>query len=324
MAYGVLSPGAHRLADRSGVVATWRSGFRGSRHDGLADDLELIELEIELTHMKLCYTPSTIRPPGLRTRAASLLALAGLVHAAAGSDLQEAPTPFVSGTLDLSGNTHFVSYGQDIWGTGNDWGHNSPIFNPSIELTLDLGKGWSGMLGTWWDVNRNAPSDIGNAIQEVDVWAGVGYGVGDFSFTLLYQEWLYAGQSERIVDFVIGYDHWLNPSLTLHGRVDHDIGPDFKNGLTTVLGVAPGKDFGPVSVSLPLNVAFDTDGMHGGDAGFSFASAGIDASVPLTFVTKGNWSLNGGIAVYHTDDDVIVGNPDDTFVTARLGVSLGF
>jgi hypothetical protein len=274
--------------------------------------------------MKLCNTPYTPRFPSLRKGALSLVALAGLVQAASGSDIHGAPTPFVTGTLDLSGNTHFVSYGQDIWGTGNDWSRNSPIFNPSIELNLDLGKGWSGILGTWWDVNRNAPSDIGNAIQEVDVWAGLGYGVGDFSFTLLYQEWLYAGQSERIVDFVVGYDHWLNPSLTLHGRVDHNIGPDFKNGLTTVLGIAPGKDFGKVSVSLPLNVAFDTDGMHGGDAGFSFFSAGIDASVPLTFVPKGDWSLNGGFAFYYTNDDVIVGNPDDAFVTARLGVSLAF
>jgi hypothetical protein len=37
---------------------------------------------------------------------------------------------------------------------------------------------------------------------------------------------------------VVNYGHWLNPSLTLHGRVDHDIGPDFDNGLATALGIA--------------------------------------------------------------------------------------
>jgi hypothetical protein len=254
--------------------------------------------------------------------------LAGMATHAIGSEVEveveEAESPFVSGTLILSGNTHFVSYGQDIWGTGNDWGHNSPVFNPSIELNFDLGKGWSGILGTWWDVNNNADSSIGNAVQEVDVWAGVAYGVEKWSFRLLYQDWMYASQSERIVDFVVGYEHWLNPSLTLHARVDNDIGPDFENGLATVLGVAPGTDVGPVTLTFPLKVAFDTDGFHGGDAGFSFFSAGIDAGVPLTFIPEGDWRFNAGLVFYYTNDDVIPTNPDEAFITANLGVTLAF
>jgi hypothetical protein len=254
--------------------------------------------------------------------------LAGMATHAIGAEVEaeveETEAPFVSGTLILSGNTHFVSYGQDIWGTGNDWGHNSPVFNPSIELNFDLGKGWSGILGTWWDVNNNADSSIGNAVQEVDVWAGVAYGVEKWSFKLLYQDWMYASQSERIVDFIVGYEHWLNPSLTLHARVDNDIGPDFENGLATVLGVAPGTDVGPVTLTFPLKVAFDTDGFHGGDAGFSFFSAGIDAGVPLTFIPEGDWRFNAGLVFYYTNDDVIPTNPDEAFITANLGVTLAF
>ncbi len=273
--------------------------------------------------MKLSTTRNLHNSFGRRLGATTLIAgLAGLT--ATGAEVDAPEKSAVSGTLNLSGNTHFVSYGQDIWGVGNDWGHNSPTFNPSLELSLDLGKNWSGILGTWWDVNNNADSSIGNAIQEVDVWAGLGYGVEKWKFTLLYQDWNYGGQSERIVDFIVGYDHWLNPSLTLHARVDNEIGPDFKNGLATVLGIAPGKDLGPVSLSLPVKVAFDSAGFHGGDAGFSFASAGVNASVPLTFIPKGDWTFSGGLVFYYTHDEVIPGNPDDAFITANAGVSLSF
>jgi opacity protein-like surface antigen len=252
--------------------------------------------------------------------AASLLL--GLSPIAAQDAVMEEPeAPVVTGTLSLTGNTHFISYGQDIWGAGTSW--DAPIFNPSIELSYDLGGGFSAILGTWWDLNNNAPSNIGNVIQEVDAWIGLGYGAGDWSFTLLYQEWMYASQSERIVDFIVGYDHWLNPSLTLHARVDHDIGPDFSNGLATVLGIAPGTEAGPVSFSFPVNVAFDTDEFHGGDAGFSFASVGAGASVPLTFL-RGAWTLDAGVTFYHTNDDVIPSNPDEDFLTGSLGVTLAF
>lgn len=254
----------------------------------------------------------------------ALLGAAPLLAAGTASFAEEADAPFVTGTLDLSGNTHFISYGQDIWGAGSDWGRNTPLFNPSLELNFDLGAGWKGILGTWWDVNNNADSSIGNAVQEVDVWIGVSYSVEEWTFTLLYQDWMYAGQSERIVDFKVGYAHWLNPGLTLHARVDNDLGNGYDNGLTTVLGIAPGKEFEAVNLSFPVNVAFDTEGMHAGDAGFSFVSAGVGASVPLTFMPRGDWTFNAGLTIYYTDRDVIRDNNDCAFLTANAGIRLTF
>src|SRR5690606_7038815 len=125
--------------------------------------------------------------------------------------------------------------------------------------------------------------------------------------------WMYGGQSERILDFKVGYSHWLNPSLTLHARVDG--AEPFDEGLVTVLGIAPGKTFenlANLTVSIPVNVSFDTDHYHRGDAGFGFASVGVSASIPLEFM-RGAWSLAGGVMLYHTNDEVIPGNPDDTF-----------
>ncbi|MES2706188.1 MAG: hypothetical protein V4726_06235 [Verrucomicrobiota bacterium] len=229
----------------------------------------------------------------------------------------------VTGTLGLNYNTHFISYGQDIWAGGDSFGDNS-TFNPSFELNIDLGHGFKGIIGTWWDVNKNVDSDIGDAIQEVDVWAGLGYTVDKWSFSLLYQEWMYASQSERIVDFKIAYaDGLINPSLLFHGRVDIDEALGLDTGLVTVLGIAPGAKAGPVTFTFPIQVAADTDGFHGGDSGFSFASAGVTFSVPLKFM-PGDWAVNGGVTYYHTNDDVIVTNPDTDFLTGTIGLGLTF
>ena len=250
-------------------------------------------------------------------------AVAGTTSTATGkmvAPAPPAPAPIVSGTLNLNYNTHFVSYGQDIWGAGTDFGDKG-TFNPSIELNFDLGGGWKAILGTWWDVNSNADSSIGDAIQEVDVWAGVGYTTGPWSFTLLYQEWLYASQSERIIDFKIAYANFLNPSLLLHGRVDG--AEPFDTGLVTVLGIAPGTTLGSVTLSFPVQVAADTDNFHGGDAGFSFASAGITASVPVTFL-PGKWALNASLIYYYTNDEVIPVNVDESFLTGSIGLGLTF
>jgi hypothetical protein len=235
----------------------------------------------------------------------------------------EEEKPFVTGTLALTVDTHFVSYGADVWAAGKDW--DKPLFHPSIELGFDLGGGFKGILGTWWDVNNNATSSIGNSVQEVDVWAGLGYSTENWSFTVLYQEWMYANQSERIVDVKAGYSHFLNPSLTLHFRTDSEnAGQD--DGLVAVLGVAPSKtfeDLGNLTVSVPVNVAFNTDGYHNGDSGLTFISVGANASIPLTFM-RGNWSFNAGITFFHTDEEVIPGNVEESFLTGTAGLTLSF
>lgn len=265
---------------------------------------------------------------------AALLAAGPLLAASTTCQAEAAPeptmeeTPFVTGTFALVVDTHFVSYGADVWGAGTKW--DDALFHPSLELNLDLGKGITGIVGTWWDVNGNGSGSVGspaignNLIQEVDVWVGAAYSYEDWSFTALYQEWMYAGQSERIVDLKVGYAHFLNPSATLHFRVDHDFGSSIDNGLAAVFGIAPGTSYENISFSFPVNVAFDTDNFHGGESGFSFASVGASASVPLSFIPKGDWTFSMGLTYYLTDDDVIPGNVDDCFLTGSAGISLAF
>lgn len=242
---------------------------------------------------------------------------------AAPAAMEEAEeTPFVTGTLALTVDTHFVSYGADVWGAGQDW--DDPLFHPMLELGFDLGGGFKGILGTWWDVNNNAPTSIGNSIQEVDVWIGASYAMNKFTFTALYQEWMYASQTEKIVDLKATYAGFLNPSATFHFRVDSEL-PNTDDGLAVVLGIAPGLKLGEnISLSFPLNIAGETEGFHGGDEGFSFASLGANAGIPLSFISKGNWTFNIGVTYFVTSDDVIPNNPEDAFLTGSAGVTLTF
>lgn len=227
-------------------------------------------------------------------------------------------TPFVTGTLGLTVNTHFNSYGQDIWAAGNSF--SDPLFNPMLELNFDLGGGWTGIIGTWWDVNDNAPTTIGSSIQEIDVWGGFAYTMDKWKFTLLYQSWNYASQIEHIVDLKIAYnDGVLNPFLMLHGRTGIEI-PGFDEGLVAQLGIGPSKTVGYFTFSFPVSVSFDTDGFHSGDAGFAWAQAGVN----ITYAISKHLSMGVGVAYNYTNSDVIPTNPDESFVSGSAGLTLTF
>ena len=88
----------------------------------------------------------------------------------------------------------------------------------------------------------------------------------------------------------------------------------------------PVLDTDHFSLGIPVNVAAATDGFHAGDGGFAYTSAGLSASVPLKFISSdlGEWALNAGVTYYYTNSDVIPLNPDESFLTGSLGVSVAF
>ena len=250
------------------------------------------------------------------------VALAGTpVQEPAPMPMVEEEAPSVSGSLSLDYNSHFISYGADVWGAGSDV--YDSLFNPAVELVWPIAD-VSLSLGAWFDINNNAVSDIGGKVQEVDFWTGLSWDVGSVSMSLTYQVWLYAGDTEQIVDFGLGFDLPLDPSITIHGRVDEGAsGGD--TGIVAVLGVAVASGFGGIelgdlSVSLPVNVAGATDGFHGGDSGFAYVSAGLGLSYPI----YGGWDIHGAATYYYTDDSVIPNNADDSFVTLSAGVGFSF
>ncbi len=227
------------------------------------------------------------------------------------------PPPFVTGSLSFTVDTHFVSYGQDVWGSGSNW--DEALFHPALDLNFNLGSGFGAYINTWWDINDLVPSPIGGNIQEIDVNAGFTYTLDKWAFQIGYGAWIYGEQVEHIIDGKISYnDGLINPFLMLHGRVDDGI--PFDTGLVTQVGIVPGTSLGPVSLSFPITVSFDTDNFHGGDSGFAYASAGIAASIPIV----DHVSLALGLTYYYTNDDVIPVNPDDSFLTGSAGVVISF
>ncbi len=272
--------------------------------------------------------------------AVAALGMAGTPQAWAQEEapvLEAAPEMKVSGSLNLDWNSHFISYGFDVWGGGTSWGKST--FNPSAEIAIDLDY-FSIVLGTWWDVNSNATSAIGGQLQEVDVWYGISIPIADFSLGITYQDWIYGGQVEQILDFSLSYDDsklWgdfmggdfaLNPSVVFHQRL---AGEGLEDHFAVVLGVAPSftlleSDSFGVDLSVPVSLGFFEGDFHGGDdSGFGFVSVGLQFTTPLSFIPSqyGSWAVNYGLTYYHTDDDVIPNRKDD-FVTGNLGLSLSF
>lgn len=251
--------------------------------------------------------------------AAAALISQGALHAgtSAKAPVTVAPPeePFVTGNLTVTYDTHFVSWGQDIWAAGNSW--KDALIHPSLELDFNLGGGLQAYFNTWWDINDNAQSDIGKYIQEVDVNVGIYYTMDKLKFQLGYGSWNYASQTEHVVEGKVTYSCLLNPFIALHGRVADDIPLD--TGLVTVVGITPGYKLGPVDLAFPIAVSADTSGFHGGGSGFGFVSAGISASIPLAK----HVILGAGVTYYHTNGSVIV-NPDEDFVTGSASISVTF
>lgn len=239
----------------------------------------------------------------------------------------------VSGSLSFDYNSHFISYGFDVWGGGDSFGGDS-TFNPSLELNWALTDNFTAILGTWWDVNGNATSSIGGDLQEVDVWAGGSYAFGDLSVTALYQAWIYGADTEHILDISLAYDCFLSPSITFHNRLDAGAaaagGSD--DGLVIVPGIEYGFEVGSVSFAIPVTAGFFVDDQFHGftaagtptDSGYGYFSVGLNASVPLPIDEKfGEWDLHGGITYYNTEDDVM-NNPSDSFFTWSVGIGCSF
>ncbi len=243
----------------------------------------------------------------------------------------------VSGVVGADLSSHFVSYGFDVWAEGTEPLGGNETFNPYAEVAIALDHDISFSVGFWGDINDNANSPLGGNVQEIDVYAGVSKDFDGFSVGVVYQEWFFSGQTEKILDINIGLDDsgwWgdegfsLSPSITVHNRVDNGLG--LSNGTILVLGAEYPLDLGdsPLSVSLPVAVGFSFDEgyfVDGGDDGFGYVSIGASASLPLDSIPAdyGAWALNAGVNVFFTEEDVYQ-NPDDTIVAINLGISLAF
>lgn len=268
---------------------------------------------------------------------AAIIAVAtstSLVPVRAGEEASaEAAASSVSGSFSLGINSHHMSSGRDIWGDGS--GFHDVQYNPMLNLNFDLGNDVTFNIGSWAEFNDKIAGSVdGNDFQEIDFWAGISFAAGSIDVSLSYQEWIYAGDSERILDVTIGgLDLPLDPTLKFHGRLDEGAAADTSGptagtshdtGIVASLSASlPGFSFAGLDFAVPVSVAFATDGYHGGDSGYAYSSIGLSTSVPLT----GPWALSAGLTYYLTNDDVIppaAGNTDDNILTGGISIGMSF
>ena len=269
--------------------------------------------------------------------AAAALAVGTLTTAAQAQEESESPYSFSFG-WDVT--SHFVSYGSDVWGGGDD---ASPFSDESTDfvygtMNVALADNLSAFVNVWSDINNNTSDTIGGNIQEIDLNTGVTLALDKVSLTLVHGFWIYSGDEEQILDFVVGYDDTglisddfaLAPSVTVHWRYQGVEGIDQGEGVAIVPGIKPSWTFNgesdyPITLAVPVQVAFFTDDF-GAESGYAYFTAGVSGSVPLAFIPEkyGAWSASAGVAYYSTDDDVLPGNEEDDFfvTTLSIGVSM--
>jgi hypothetical protein len=271
------------------------------------------------------------------------LALAAACGVGYAEEVVAEKSPFAV-SMDISAQSHFISYGADVWGGGgkvSPFSSNATV-NTNMTISAAVADNLSVYLNTWTDINNNLPDTIGGNIQEIDVNIGATYTMEDWSFTLAHGTWIYGGDEEKIVDFIVAYADGdkitkgagfsLNPNLVVHWRYDEGAAAG-DTGLAVVPGVKPTFTFSadskyPISLGVPVTLGLFTDDFHGGDGGYGFFSAGAVASIPLAFLNDsgkyGTWTASAGATYWNTSDDVLPGNPEENFITTFISLGLAF
>lgn len=228
--------------------------------------------------------------------------------------------PKLTGSASLDLNSNFILYGQAIYGNSDDY-DGQGTFNPSLSLNYQKTEALSFNAGVWLDINDNTNSSRVD-VEETDVWVGAAYTSGITTYSLTFQNWQYAGESEEVLDLGFSFDTFLNPSILFHQRLGEGAsGGD--RGTLLVLGASHGWDLSDNwSLTVPVSVGFAlTDDYYGqgADTGLAYASIGLQNSYALT----DNSSFNFGVTFYTSDDEVI-GNSKDEFLGWNVGYSFNF
>ncbi|MES1991360.1 MAG: hypothetical protein V4441_10475 [Pseudomonadota bacterium] len=237
----------------------------------------------------------------------------------------------VSADMGISYNSHFVSYGADVWGGGNDfYGNNSTTFVYG-DLYIAPTEASQIFLNVWTDNNKNVPSAIGGSLQEIDLNIGGSYKFGIVTVGAAYGSWNYASDTEESVEGSIALDDSgfspfsLSPKITYHERTS----ANGAQGLGAVILGSIGHTFplgdDGVTLTVPLTVAFFTDDF-GAEDGYAYTSGGVSLGVPLNFISPdfGAWSMNFDIIGYTTDSGALPGNLEEDFITGQVGLKVAF
>src|SRR5258706_11930453 len=103
----------------------------------------------------------------------------------------------ISADVGLSYNSHFVSYGVDVWGAGNDFFGDKSTTWLWGDLAIKATDALTFTLTVWSDNNSNVTSGIGGHIQEIDFDPGFTYTFGKVTAGAAHKTLGYAGGREE-------------------------------------------------------------------------------------------------------------------------------
>ncbi len=233
----------------------------------------------------------------------------------------------ISGWVSFDVNSHFMSYGLNVWGDDTKDIGDEFLFQPSAGVDITLTENTGAYFGIWADVNDlNDDDTIGKNIQEIDVWLGYYVTVGDFTFDLAYQAWMYASENEGIVDFTVSYDMMFAPYVKFHNRIEA-VGDQNTGTMIEVGGTIYEYTFedSGLSLSFPIGLGFSLDEYHVDDEdGYAYSFVGASFSYPLPISDAyGAWDIHGGLTFYGTEEDT-TGNAEDSYLTGSFGIGVSF
>jgi len=264
------------------------------------------------------------------TRATSVGVLAALLSGGAASAAEN-----ISADIGISENTHFISYGLDVWGGKDDFFGDKSTTWIYGDFALKLNDWLAFNLSVWSDNNDNVSSGIGGHIQEIDINPGFAVTYGMLTSSVTYNAWSYAGDVEESIDFGFAYNDTglimegfaLNPKVVWHYRASGNGTQTI--GSAVVLSVGPSFPLvSTLSLSIPAGIAFfTTDDFQGGISGgygFSYIGASLNYGLEMIPEQYGKWNLNFGLMEYFTEHDAIPGNPTENFLTGSIGISVAY
>lgn len=232
----------------------------------------------------------------------------------------------ISASVSFDYNSHFMSYGLNVWGANTEDIGDEFLFQPSANVDITLNENSGLYFGIWADVNSLADANIGSNVQEVDVWLGYYITMGDFTFDLAYQAWMYASENEGIVDFTVSYDTMFAPYIRFHNRIEV-VGNQEKGTMIEVGGTLYEYtvEDTELSFSFPIGLGFSLDDYHvAGEDGYAYSFIGASFSYPLPISDAyGAWDFHGGLTYYDTDKSA-TGNAESGYLTANLGFGVSF
>jgi len=192
------------------------------------------------------------------------------------------------------------------------------IAQPYADLYFDLYDGKdtdfvnkvSLNLGIWGSIHSHHPGVVSTtpAWQEFDWMPGISVTFAkNFTLTTSYYE--FDSPSDQFASFRgvnanLSYnDSDLLKAFALHPHVSYLREIENKAGIGTnkgnyyEVGVTPGLPaYGPLSVTFPIAAGFGSAGFYGPETGFGYLSAGVNATVAMSFVPSkfGAWSFTTG------------------------------